>query len=247
MGTADIGLTGLAVMGMNLVLNMERNGYTVAVHNRTTKTMQDFVTANPGKQLVGCVTIQDLVAALKKPRKIMIMVKAGPPVDAVIAQLVPLLEPGDLIIDGGNAYFVDSERRSKELEAKGLRFIGTGVSGGEEGALKGPSIMPGGQVEAYALVKDIFIAISAKVDGEPCVTHIGPRGAGHYVKTVHNGIEYGDMQLIAEAYDLLHRALGLSNQELSDVFAEWNKGELQSYLIEITSEVFKKIDETTGR
>jgi len=247
MTKAHIGLTGLAVMGQNLVLNMERNGYTVAVHNRTVKTMQDFVAAHPGKKLIGCQTLEDFVAALERPRKIMIMVKAGAPVDAVIAQLVPLLDPGDLIIDGGNSYFMDTERRSTDLEAKGLRFIGTGVSGGEEGALKGPSIMPGGQPEAYAPVKDIFTAISAKVDGEPCVTHIGPRGAGHYVKTVHNGIEYGDMQLIAEAYDILHRALGLSNQELSDIFAEWNKGELQSYLIEITADIFKKIDEETGQ
>lgn len=247
MSKADIGLTGLAVMGMNLVLNMERNGFTVAVHNRTTKTMRDFVAAHPGKKLVSCETMQDFVNALSKPRKIMVMVKAGKPVDAVIEQLVPLLEPGDLIIDGGNSYFMDTERRSKDLEAKGLRFIGTGVSGGEEGALKGPSIMPGGQREAYDLVKDIFVAISAKVNGEPCVTYIGPRGAGHYVKTVHNGIEYGDMQLIAEAYDILHRALNLSNQELSDIFAEWNRGELQSYLIEITAAIFKRIDPETGK
>jgi len=249
MSKADIGLTGLAVMGMNLVLNMERNGFTVAVHNRTTKTMRDFVAAHPGKKLIGCETMQDFVNALSKPRKIMVMVKAGAPVDAVIEQLVPLLEPGDLIIDGGNSYFMDTERRSKDLEAKGLRFIGTGVSGGEEGALKGPSIMPGGQREAYDLVKDIFVAISAKVapHGEPCVTYIGPRGAGHYVKTVHNGIEYGDMQLIAEAYDILHRALNLSNEELADIFAEWNQGELQSYLIEITAAIFRRIDPETGR
>lgn len=247
MSKADIGLIGLAVMGMNLVLNMERNGFTVAVHNRTTKTMRDFVAAHPGKKLIGCETMQDFVNALSKPRKIMVMVKAGKPVDAVIEQLVPLLEPGDLIVDGGNSYFMDTERRSKDLEAKGLRFIGTGVSGGEEGALKGPSIMPGGQREAYDLVKDIFVAISAKVDGEPCVTYIGPRGAGHYVKMVHNGIEYGDMQLIAEAYDILHRALNLSNQELSDIFAEWNRGELQSYLIEITAAIFKRIDPESGK
>lgn len=246
MGTADIGLTGLAVMGENLVLNMERNGFTVAVHNRTTKTMQDFVAAHPGKKLVGCVSMEEFVAAVKRPRKIMIMVKAGPPVDAVIQQLVALLEPGDLIIDGGNSYFMDTERRSKELEAKGLRFIGTGVSGGEEGALWGPSIMPGGQREAYDMVKDIFVAISAKVEGEPCVTYIGPRGAGHYVKTVHNGIEYGDMQLIAEAYDVLHRALDLSARELHDIFADWNRGELQSYLIEITADIFTKMDPDTG-
>jgi len=249
MGKADIGLTGLAVMGQNLVLNMERNGYTVAVHNRTTQTMRDFVAAHPGKKLVACESLKDFVAALSKPRKLMIMVKAGAPVDAVIDQLVPLLEPGDLIIDGGNSFFPDTERRSKDLEAKGLRFIGTGVSGGEEGALKGPSIMPGGQPEAYAMVKDIFTAISAKVgpSGEPCVTYIGPRGAGHYVKMVHNGIEYGDMQLIAEAYDILHRALDLSAQELHDIFAEWNKGELQSYLIEITADIFTRMDADTGK
>ena len=247
MTKAHIGLTGLAVMGQNLVLNMESNGYTVAVHNRTVKTMQEFVAQHPGKNLIGCETLEDFVAALERPRKLMIMVKAGAPVDAVIDQLIPLLDPSDLIIDGGNSYFMDTERRSKDLENKGLRFIGTGVSGGEEGALKGPSIMPGGPVEAYALVKDIFTAISAKVEGEPCVTHIGPRGAGHYVKTVHNGIEYGDMQLIAEAYDILHRALGLSNQELAEIFSEWNKGELQSYLIEITADIFKKIDDETGQ
>jgi len=244
---AHIGLTGLAVMGQNLVLNMERNGYTVAVHNRTTHVTTDFVAAHPGKQLIGCETLEDFVAALERPRKLMIMVKAGDPVDAVIDHLIPLLDPGDLIIDGGNSYFMDTERRSKTLETAGLRFIGTGVSGGEEGALNGPSIMPGGQPEAYELVKNIFTAISAKVDGEPCVTYIGPRGAGHYVKTIHNGIEYGDMQLIAEAYDVLQGALHLAPTELSDIFAEWNRGELQSYLIEITSHIFTKIDEDTGQ
>lgn len=249
MDKADIGLTGLAVMGQNLVLNMERNGFTVAVHNRTTKTMRDYVAAHPGKKLVPCESLQDFVNALAKPRKIMVMVKAGAPVDGVIDQLVPLLDQGDLIIDGGNSYFMDTERRAKDLEAKGLRFIGTGVSGGEEGALKGPSIMPGGQPEAYALVRDIFVAISAKVapKGEPCVTYLGARGAGHYVKTVHNGIEYGDMQLIAEAYDILHRTLDLSNQELSAVFEDWNRGELKSYLIEITAAIFKKMDDRTGK
>jgi 6-phosphogluconate dehydrogenase len=249
MAKADIGLTGLAVMGQNLVLNMERNGYTVAVHNRTTQTMRDFVAAHPGKKLVACESLKDFVGALGKPRKVMIMVKAGAPVDAVIGQLVPLLEPGDLIIDGGNSFFPDTERRSKELEAKGLRFIGTGVSGGEEGALWGPSIMPGGQPEAWAMVKDIFVAISAKVapNNEPCVTYIGPRGAGHYVKMVHNGIEYGDMQLIAEAYDVLRRALDLSPEELHNIFADWNKGELQSYLIEITADIFTKTDPETGK
>ncbi|MGB8644656.1 MAG: NADP-dependent phosphogluconate dehydrogenase [Anaerolineae bacterium] len=247
MTQADIGLTGLAVMGQNLVLNMERNGYTVAVHNRTVQTMRDFVAAHPGKKLIGGETLADFVGALRKPRKIMIMVKAGDAVDAVIAQLIPLLESGDLIIDGGNSYFMDTERRTKQLMAQGFLFLGTGVSGGEEGALNGPSIMPGGSPEAYALVKEIFTAISAKVDGEPCVTYIGPRGAGHYVKTTHNGIEYGDMQLIAEAYDILQRTLQLTPAELSQIFAEWNQGELQSYLIEITSQVLKKMDAETGK
>jgi 6-phosphogluconate dehydrogenase len=197
--------------------------------------------------LIGCESLADFVAALERPRKIMVMVKAGAPVDGVIEGLIPLLDKGDLIIDGGNSFFQDTERRSKELEAKGLIFIGSGVSGGEEGALKGPSIMPGGQPEAYTLVKDIFTAISAKVDGEPCVTYIGPRGAGHYVKTIHNGIEYGDMQLIAEAYDVLRRALNLSAKELHDIFAEWNTGELKSYLIEITADIFTKMDDETGK
>jgi 6-phosphogluconate dehydrogenase len=226
---------------------MERNGYTVAVYNRTVETMREFVAAHPGKKIAGCETLEQFVAALERPRKIMIMVKAGAAVDAVIDQLVPLLEPGDLLIDGGNSFFPDTERRAQALETKGLRFIGTGVSGGEEGALWGPSIMPGGQTEAYALVKDVFEAIAARVDGEPCVTYIGPRGAGHYVKMVHNGIEYGDMQLIAEAYDILHRALHLSPQELHAIFAEWNRGELQSYLIEITADIFARVDDETGR
>ena len=234
-------------MGQNLVLNMERNGYTVAVQNRTARTTHDFIAAHPGKKLIGSDTLAELVTALERPRQVMIMVKAGAPVDGVIDQLIPLLEPGDLIIDGGNSYFMDTERRSAMLATKGLRYIGTGVSGGEEGALHGPSIMPGGQPEAYERVKPVFTAISAKVNGEPCVTYIGPRGAGHYVKMIHNGIEYGDMQLIAEAYDILHRGLQLSNTELADIFAEWNRGELQSYLIEITSHIFTQIDESTGQ
>ena len=247
MNKCDIGLVGLAVMGQNLVLNMERNGYRVAVYNRTTQTMRSFLAGHPGKKLVGCETPEQLVAELERPRKIMLMVKAGPPVDAVIDQIKPLLERGDLLIDGGNSYYKDTERRSTALEAAGLRYIGTGVSGGESGALWGPSIMPGGQPEAWEMVKPIFEAMSAKVNGEPCVTYIGPRGAGHYVKMVHNGIEYGDMQLIAEAYDLLHRGLGLTAQELHHAFAEWNEQELQSYLIEITSEILTKVDGETGR
>jgi 6-phosphogluconate dehydrogenase len=248
MNRADIGLIGLAVMGQNLVLNIERNGHRVAVYNRTTETMRQFIDAQPGKDLVGCPTLEEFVDALEKPRKIMLMVKAGAPVDAVISQLKPLLEPGDLLVDGGNSYFKDTERRSEELEAANIRYIGTGVSGGEEGALWGPSIMPGGQREAWEMLRPIFEAIAAKADdGEPCVAYIGPRGAGHYVKMVHNGIEYGDMQLIAEAYDILHRGLGLSADELHEVFAEWNEGELESYLIEITRDIFAKVDAETGK
>jgi 6-phosphogluconate dehydrogenase len=248
MATCDIGLIGLAVMGQNLALNMERNGFTVAVYNRTTATAESFVAAHPGKQLYLARTLEELVAALKRPRKVMIMVKAGPPVDAVIEQLTPLLEPGDLIMDGGNSFFMDTERRARELSQMGIHFIGTGISGGEEGALWGPSIMPGGDREAYALVEPIFNAIAAKAqDGSPCVTYIGPGGAGHYVKMVHNGIEYGIMQLIAEVYDLLRTALDLSAAELAAVFDEWNRGELASFLIEITAEILKRTDAETGQ
>jgi 6-phosphogluconate dehydrogenase len=247
MEKADIALIGLAVMGQNLVLNMERNGYRVAVYNRTTGTMREFVAAHPGKRLTGCATLEEVVAALDRPRKLMLMVKAGSPVDAVIRELAPLLAPGDLIIDGGNSFFLDTERRANELAARGLLFLGTGVSGGEEGALLGPSIMPGGQPEAYALVEDIFRAIAGKVDGEPCVTYIGPRGAGHYVKMVHNGIEYADMQLIAETYDILHRGLHKDAGQLAQIFDTWNRGELNSYLIEITAQIFKRIDSETGQ
>jgi 6-phosphogluconate dehydrogenase len=248
MSKADIGLTGLAVMGQNLVLNMESKGFTVAAHNRTVKTTRDFVAAHPGKKLIGCDSFAEFVAALSRPRKIMVMVKAGPPVDQVIESLIPLLEPGDMIIDGGNSFFQDTERRSVALEKSGFRFIGTGVSGGEEGALKGPAIMPGGQRDAYDAVAPVLRAIAAKAeDGEPCVDYIGPRGAGHYVKMVHNGIEYGDMQLIAETYDLLHRVLGLSAEDLHQIFAGWNTGELKSYLIEITADIFKRVDPDTGQ
>ncbi|HVO42446.1 MAG TPA: NADP-dependent phosphogluconate dehydrogenase [Aggregatilineales bacterium] len=246
MGDYDIGLVGLAVMGQNLVLNMERNGFKVAVYNRTTATKDAFL-AGPGqgKNLGGADTIPAFMAMLKRPRKVMIMVKAGPPVDAVIEQLLPFMDPGDLIIDGGNSYFLDTERRENELRAKGFLYLGTGVSGGEEGALWGPSLMPGGHVEAYELVKDILTAISAKApsDGAPCVTYLGPGGAGHYVKMVHNGIEYGDMQLIAESYDILKRVVGLSNTELAEVFSEWNQGELDSFLIEISAQIFRKEDD----
>ncbi len=246
--TADIGLIGLAVMGENLVLNMESHGYTVAVFNRTTSRVDDFVNGRgKGKKIIGTHALPELVAQLKRPRKVMIMVQAGAAVDAVIQQLVPLLEPGDIIIDGGNSYFPDSTRRTKELQAKGIHFIGTGVSGGEEGALRGPSIMPGGDPAAWPAVKPIFQAIAAKVDGTvPCCDWVGPEGAGHFVKMVHNGIEYGDMQLICESYHLLSAA-GLKPAELHDVFARWNKGRLDSYLIEITADIFGYTDPESGQ
>jgi len=245
---ADIGLIGLAVMGENLVLNMESHGSTVAVFNRTTSKVDEFVNGRgKGKKLVGAHTVQDLVASLKRPRKIMIMVKAGPPVDAVIDELVPYLEPGDILIDGGNTYFPDTTRRTQALKAKGILFVGTGVSGGEEGALKGPSIMPGGNPEAWPFVKPIFQAIAAKVaDGTPCCDWVGPEGAGHFVKMVHNGIEYGDMQLICEAYDLMKTLLGLKPAEMHDVFARWNQGVLDSYLVEITRDILAYNDPDTG-
>ena len=249
MATANIGLIGLAVMGQNLVLNMERNGNTVAVYNRTTATMEEFINANPGKNLVPTKTLEEFVASLERPRKMFIMVKAGRAVDAVIDSLVPLLDEGDLMIDGGNSYFEDTDRRAEALPKKSLNFMGTGVSGGEEGALWGPSIMPGGTLESWELMQPILEAISAKADedGKPCVAYIGPRGAGHYVKMVHNGIEYGDMQLIAESYDILQRALGLEAAELGDIFTDWNRGELDSFLIEITAKIFKRIDEESGK
>ncbi|MGE3821907.1 MAG: decarboxylating NADP(+)-dependent phosphogluconate dehydrogenase [Isosphaeraceae bacterium] len=246
--TADIGLIGLAVMGENLVLNMESHGYTVAVFNRTTSKVDAFLQGRgQGKKLVGAHTVEELVASLKRPRKIMIMVKAGPAVDAVIDELVPLLEPGDILIDGGNTHHPDTTRRTRDLKAKGILFIGTGVSGGEEGALKGPSIMPGGNPDAWPAVKPIFQAIAAKVaDGTPCCDWVGPEGAGHYVKMVHNGIEYGDMQLICEAYDLMRSLLGMSPAEMREVFARWNTGPLDSYLIEITRDILGFEDPETG-
>jgi 6-phosphogluconate dehydrogenase len=244
----DIGLIGLAVMGQNLVLNMERNGFGVGVYNRTESTTTAFIEGPAsGKNITATYTLKDLFASLKKPHVVTIMVKAGAPVDEVIAQLKPYLESGDLIIDGGNSHFRDTERRSKEMEAKGIRYMGVGISGGEEGALWGPSIMPGGPREAYDLVEPILKSIAAKVNNEPCVTYIGPRGSGHFVKMVHNAIEYGDMQLIAEAYDVLHRGLKLSEDELHEVFARWNKGPLSSYLIEITAHIFTCIDNKTKR
>lgn len=247
----DIGIIGLEVMGRNLALNIESRGYKVAVYNRTTEKTEKFLEGPAkGKQIVGCRTLEELVRSLAKPRKIMMMVKAGPAVDALIDQLIPLLEPGDILIDGGNTHFADTERRTAYVESKGLLYIGTGVSGGEEGALKGPSLMPGGSEKAWPFVKPIFQAIAAKVGPNkdiPCCDWVGPRGAGHYVKMVHNGIEYGDMQLIAEAYWLLKHALGVTNEELYHIFDEWNRGELNSYLIEITRDIFSVIDKETGQ
>ncbi|ASS98958.1 phosphogluconate dehydrogenase (NADP(+)-dependent, decarboxylating) [Geobacillus thermocatenulatus] len=247
MAKQQIGVIGLAVMGKNLALNIESKGYSVAVYNRSREKTDEFLQEAKGKNIVGTYSIEEFVNALEKPRKILLMVKAGAPTDATIEQLKPHLEKGDIVIDGGNTYFKDTQRRNEELAKLGIHFIGTGVSGGEEGALKGPSIMPGGQKEAHELVRPIFEAIAAKVDGQPCTTYIGPDGAGHYVKMVHNGIEYGDMQLIAEAYFLLKHVLGMDAAELHEVFADWNKGELNSYLIEITADIFTKIDEETGK
>jgi 6-phosphogluconate dehydrogenase len=243
--SCDIGLIGLAVMGQNLVLNMNDHGYKVAVFNRTVSKVDDFLAHEAkGTEVVGAHSIEQLASLLKRPRRIMLMVKAGDTVDQMIGHILPCLEAGDIVIDGGNSLFTDSNRRTKELAAKGILFIGTGVSGGEEGARRGPSIMPGGNPAAWPHVKDIFQAISAKVeDGTPCCDWVGEDGAGHYVKMVHNGIEYGDMQLICEAYDLLQRGLGLTPDELAEVFFEWNKGELDSYLIEISSQIFSMKDE----
>ena len=246
MKNCDFGLIGLAVMGQNLVLNVESRGFKVAVYNRTVSVTDAFVAAHPGKNLVGAPTLESFVESLASPRKIMIMVKAGPPVDAVIESLIPLLAPGDIIIDGGNSLYTDTERRDQWLGGLGFRFVGTGVSGGEEGARKGPSIMPGGPASTWEVMKPIFEAIAAKVDGEPCVTHIGPGGAGHFVKMIHNGIEYGDMQLICEAYNIF-KAAGFTAKDLGKVFAEWNCGDLESYLIQITAEIFKQTDPETNK
>ena len=238
--TCDIGLIGMAVMGQNLVLNMNDHGYRVAVFNRTVSKVDDFINNEAkGTKVVGAYSIEELTQALKKPRRVMLMVKAGATVDQMIESLVPHLEKGDIIIDGGNSHYPDTNRRTKTLADKGILFIGTGVSGGEEGARNGPSIMPGGNPAAWPHVKEIFQAIAAKVeDGTPCCDWVGENGAGHYVKMVHNGIEYGDMQLICEAYQLLKDGLGLPPQELHEVFADWNKGELDSYLIDITEQIF---------
>lgn len=244
MASADIGLIGLAVMGQNLVLNMNDHGFTVAVYNRTTAKVDEFL-AGPaaGTRVVGCHSLEDLVGSLKRPRRVMLMVKAGAVVDRFIDSLIPLLEPGDLIIDGGNSFYQDTGRRTRALSDRGIHYIGTGISGGEEGARHGPSIMPGGDPDGWPLVRDIFQAIAARADGEPCCQWVGEEGAGHYVKMVHNGIEYGDMQIISEAYHLMQGALGLDHPEMAQVFADWDQGPLNSYLIEITANILGREDE----
>ncbi|MDW9237157.1 6-phosphogluconate dehydrogenase [Burkholderia thailandensis] len=241
-------MVGLAVMGRNLALNIESRGYAVSVYNRSREKTDELIAEFPDRKLVPAYTLEEFVASLETPRRILLMVKAGEATDATIAALKPLLDKGDVLIDGGNTHFTDTIRRNQELAQAGLHFIGTGVSGGEEGALRGPSIMPGGQRDAYDLVEPILKQIAAKApaDGEPCVAYMGPDGAGHYVKMVHNGIEYGDMQLIAESYAVLKQVAGLTNDELGAVYAEWNQGELDSYLIEITAKIFGKKDDETG-
>ena len=248
MNQCDIGLIGLAVMGENLVLNMESKGFSVAVFNRTTAVTEKFAASRAvEKNIRPARTMEEFVGTLQRPRKAMIMVKAGAPVDAVLGQLVPLLEKGDVVIDGGNSLFTDTQRRCRELEEKGIHFVGCGVSGGEEGALKGPSLMPGGSRQSWEMIAPIFQKIAAQVDGEPCCRYMGPDGAGHYVKMVHNGIEYGDMQLICEAYAIMRSVLGLTTDELADIFADWNRGDLDSYLIDITAQIFRKKDPETGK
>ena len=248
MNLSDIGLIGLAVMGENLVLNMESKGFSVSVYNRTTEVTEKFASGRAkGKRITPTRTIEEFVSSLSRPRKMMIMVKAGSAVDAVIQQLLPHLEKGDVVIDGGNSLFTDTQRREAELSEKGLNYLGIGVSGGEEGALKGPSLMPGGTKEAWEIVAPIYRKIAAQVDGEPCCRYMGTGGAGHYVKMVHNGIEYGDMQLICEAYAILRDLLRLSAPELHDVFDSWNKGDLDSFLIEITANIFTRKDPDTGK
>jgi 6-phosphogluconate dehydrogenase len=246
MDSSDIGLIGLAVMGQNLVLNIESRGFRVSVFNRTTEVTERFVAEHPGRALAPAHTLAELVASLRRPRRVMLMVKAGAPVDAVLDELLPLLAPGDIVVDGGNSLYTDTERRAARLAALGLHLLGTGVSGGEEGARKGPAIMPGGPFEAWQALQPIFERIAAQVDGEPCVRWIGPGGAGHYVKMIHNGIEYGDMQLICEAYALL-QASGLDTDAMAAVFERWNEGPLQSYLIQITAKALAQRDPETGR
>jgi len=245
--TAKIGMIGLAVMGENLAMNIERNGFPIAVFNRDPAKVDSFVARAQGKQVIPTKSPEEFVRSLERPRKAILLVKAGAPVDWTIDQIKPFMEKGDIIIDGGNSYFVDTERREKALKAEGLNFIGSGVSGGEKGALWGPSLMPGGDRNAYEQIRPIWEAIAAKVDDGPCVTYIGPGGAGHFVKMVHNGIEYGDMQLIAEAYDIMRNVLGLEAAEMADIFDEWNRGDLESFLIEITAKILRVNDPDTGK
>ncbi|AXY25886.1 phosphogluconate dehydrogenase (NADP(+)-dependent, decarboxylating) [Suicoccus acidiformans] len=249
MSKQQIGVVGMAVMGRNIALNIESRGYSVALYNRTGSRTEEVLAENPDKNLKGTFSIEEFVDSLEKPRKILLMVQAGRGTDATIENLLPHLDEGDILIDGGNTFFQDTIRRNEYLADSGINFIGTGISGGEEGARFGPSIMPGGQEDAYELVKDILEAISAKAeeDGEPCVTYIGPDGAGHYVKMVHNGIEYGDMQLIAESYDIMHRGLGMSAQEIGKIFQEWNEGVLDSFLMEISAQILQTDDPETGK
>ncbi|KAH3899312.1 6-phosphogluconate dehydrogenase, decarboxylating 1 [Saccharomycodes ludwigii] len=242
----DLGLIGLAVMGQNLILNAADHGFTVVAYNRTVSKVDHFLANEAkGKSIIGAHSLEDLVSKLKRPRKVMLLIKAGAPVDTTINHLVPLLDKGDIIIDGGNSHFPDTNRRYEELKAKGIYFVGSGVSGGEEGARYGPSLMPGGAEEAWPYIKNIFQSIAAKSDGEPCCDWVGPAGAGHYVKMVHNGIEYGDMQVICEAYDIMKRIGGFTDKEISEVFAKWNKGVLDSFLVEITRDILK-VNDTDG-
>ncbi|HEY4726041.1 MAG TPA: NAD(P)-binding domain-containing protein, partial [Actinomycetota bacterium] len=247
-GQCELGVTGLATMGANLARNAARHGFPVAVHNRTESRTRELLDRHGDEgELVGTSSTEEFVAALARPRRILVMVKAGPAVDAVLEELAAHLDEGDLLIDGGNSFFEDTVRREQAMASRGLRFLGTGVSGGEEGALHGPSIMPGGSGEAYAMVEQLLTTIAAQVDGVPCCRLVGPGGAGHYVKMVHNGIEYADMQLITEAYDLLRHGAGMSVGELSSVFSEWNEGDLDSFLIDITAKVLAKEDGDTGK
>jgi 6-phosphogluconate dehydrogenase len=244
--TAQFGMIGLGVMGANLALNIEDHGFSVALWNREPEKTQQFCEENRGKKFTATKTLEEFASALDRPRRIMLMIKAGAPVDEVLGKLMPLLEPGDVVIDGGNSWFKETQARAQRLLERGLHFVGSGVSGGEEGARFGPSLMPGGTRESYEHIRDVFEAIAAKSDSGACVTYCGPDGAGHFVKMVHNGIEYGDMQLIAEAYDLLRRGLGMEAGQIADIFDEWNRGPLQSFLIEITAKIFRKRDDETG-
>ena len=245
--SADLGLVGLAVMGRNLALNMADHGFTVAVHNRTTERIDEFLAGEAaGMSILGAHTVEALVASLTVPRIVLLMVRAGEAVDAQLDALLPLLDPGDIVIDGGNSHYTDTITRTARLEAEGLRYVGMGISGGEEGARNGPSLMPGGTADAWPVIEPIFTSIAALAAGEPSASWVGPDGSGHFVKMVHNGIEYGDMQVIAEAYDILHRGLGMEAAEIAPLFAEWNRGKLESYLIEITAAILDAVDDEDG-